>query len=816
MISSRLRITIMMICVGMNAMLSQIIMTRELMVAFFGNELALGIIFATWLLMVGAGSMAVRPFLAKAKENHLKWSLMFLLAALAIILPILIFTARALMLIFRVPLGEYMAFLPMIASAFITLAPVCLIIGIIFPCACRLAEIENDGAALVYTAESTGSMFAGLLFSFVLVFCLSPFEAALFAALTGMLGAALIAPTGFPKIICRLAAAGLIAIALFPAPLKVLEQKAVDLRWESFGILPRKNIQHSAKTPRLIETKDSRYQNLALVENAGQKALYGNGQVLFAFPDEIVAEQKISFIMAQKPFAKKVLLIGGNPASDIPELLKYPLQSLVQVELDAAINLILRRNTGPDYARALRDKRLQQCLMDGPRFVKQTKEVFDIIIVEAPEPATIALNRFYTVEFYRAISRILAPDGFFYTSIQSSEDLQDETGNLAASVYKALRAVFPRVLASAGTRNQFLADKEKITFDGQTLYERWKQAGVKTKYFRPEYFLNADEISPGKIAFVKQRLLSLATPANTALHPVSSFYNLLLWSRYSGSRIESFLNSLRKLSAANVASGMAAVFVLALIAMIIVKRRSGRKDDGALGATLTLVIAATGFAGMAFELILIFMFQSLLGYIYASIGCLIAMFMLGLAGGAFLIGRFMKKLTTNYTDCTDAKKRLSDSISVIRVIRGKFLLSAQSRWILLLALDAAFVLIGLGLPLAMKAGEIISAGWPVAGIIYFLTLLTGLAGGAQFVLAIDLMNGTPNSEIQNPKSKIGNAHHAALLNAVDLAGAALGSLSICVIFLPLFGFAETCYLLAMLKVCSLLLVSTFLFLHPQK
>jgi hypothetical protein len=57
---------------------------------------------------------------------------------------------------------------------------------------------------------------------------------------------------------------------------------------------------------------------------------------------------------------------------------------------------------------------------------------------------------------------------------------------------------------------------------------------------------------------------------------------------------------------------------------------------------LVLVIAATGFASMAFELILIFMFQSLLGYIYASIGCLIAMFMLGLAGGAFLMGRYLE------------------------------------------------------------------------------------------------------------------------------------------------------------------------------
>jgi hypothetical protein len=45
---------------------------------------------------------------------------------------------------------------------------------------------------------------------------------------------------------------------------------------------------------------------------------------------------------------------------------------------------------------------------------------------------------------------------------------------------------------------------------------------------------------------------------------------------------------------------------------------------------------------------------------------------------------------------------------------------------------------------------------------------------------------------------------AALTNAADLAGAALGGLVVGVFLLPLFGITAACFLLATLKVSSLL------------
>ncbi len=779
----------MMFYLGMSAMLAQVVMTRELMVTFYGNELTIGIIFAVWLLMVSAGSLIIRPFLSRFSENRLRVLTAVLLVVLAAIQPMLIFAARALRILFIVPAGEYMPLGPMVAGTFIVLAPLCIIIGIIFPVACRLPASENGNVAGIYAAESAGSMIAGMAFSFIFVFIFPPVGIALIAAICALCGAVLAAPGMLGRTTCATAILGLGILLLFPSATETIESKAINLRWESFGILPRTEEMTGLK-PRLEASIDSKYQNLTLIKSENQATMYGNGKVMFVFPDLISAELEISFIMAQNPSARKVLLIGGNPADDLPELLKYPLANLTHVELDAAINRLLADAGNAEYRRAVSDPRLKQCLMDAPRFVKQAgekNEKFDVVIVEGPEPTTLALNRLYTVEFFRDIRNILAPDGFFYTAVESSEHLQDETASLAASIFKALQAVFPRVLVTAGTRNQFFSGRKNaaLTFDGKILCERWRSAGIKTKYFRPEYFLNADEINAGKTDFVRRRISSLPVPANTAFKPVSAFYNLFLWSRYSSSHLELFLNWMKGLQFKWIAGGLGTIFFLAfLFTSVMLRLKNARVREQSARMVTVTVITVTGFAGMALELILIFMFQTFLGYIYTSIGIIIAMFMLGLALGAKSVKRYS---TAGHNKC------------------GK----------LLLKFDALLLLIALGLPVLMRGGWYFSAEWILAGIIYILILLTGLAGGAQFVLANNLLDREPLSGDSDPR-KVEISRNAALLNAVDLAGAALGGICIGIILLPLFGFTGTCYLLAILKTGTILLIGALLYFQPQK
>ena len=50
------RLGALLFCAGLYAMLAQILLLRELLVAFYGNELTLGAALTAWLALIGAGS----------------------------------------------------------------------------------------------------------------------------------------------------------------------------------------------------------------------------------------------------------------------------------------------------------------------------------------------------------------------------------------------------------------------------------------------------------------------------------------------------------------------------------------------------------------------------------------------------------------------------------------------------------------------------------------------------------------------------------------------------------------------------------------
>ncbi len=889
------RLFAVMFCAGLYAMLAQILLLRELLTAFYGNELTIGAMLSVWLIMIGVGSLMVQPLLHRMALSHLWRGMAVLLLLLAAVLPAQVWVIRIIRIILHVPYGEYVPFAAMLTGAGLALLPTGLSVGILFPCACHLAHLQqlalnesmrghradlglnppptpprrglkNSGyspervvptpsgrggladysvqflrtlahgdseqaTGRLYAVESLGSLVGGVLFTFVFVQWLTPFAIMAFAGLVAVCGAMLATPSRLARYVLIGPLLGLAVAAACPHCIAGLERKSLEARWQAFGALGDAVSAAEGSSPRLVASVDSRYQNLALIDSYGQTTFYGNGMVLGVFPDQIIGEHKVHFIMAQNPAAQSVLFIGGNPVTDIPELLKYPLRRLVHVELDGEISRLLERAGGREYRQAIRDPRFSQAVADGPRFVKTSSETFDVIIVDAPEPTTIALNRFYTLDFYQAVQRRLAAGGFMYTAVEASEDLQEDAAALSASVRQSLKRVFPRILITAGTRNQYFVgmDDSPLTFDRQILFQRSADAGLRHRYFRPEYFLNADEISPAKTEFVERRLAGVSAPINTALQPISTYYQLRLWSLFSGSRLEGFLAGLGSVRFGRIC---AAIGIAGLLLFIVgigmgVCRRCARHGCRMLGkrcflsswnvlsltrsdrlknvlrtrrlpdatpqieacspgpgTTLTfqpggairrrwargmlgLVLASTGCCGMALELILVYVFQSLLGYVYARIGLIVAMFMLGLMLGALLAARRTPV--------------------------------AAGTWWALLGLDILLLSLAACVPFLAKAclhsGALFASDAWVEILINGAILLVGWAVGAQFVVVVRLLVA----------AGVTRGAAAAQANAADLFGAAFGGFAVGVVLLPIWGVQTACILLITLKGASLLL-----------
>lgn len=777
-----------MLATGMAATLAQLVGLRELLVVFAGNELTIGIVLAAWLLVLGAGAAAAGGVLrADPSARHLGQWLAGLAVALAVAVPAQVFAIRHARAWLGVPPGEYATPPAIAAAAALTLLPTCLAVGLALPLACRrmaLAEPPSGGghaaaAAAAYGWEGLGSMLGGLAAAWLLLPHLTPLRLALAGSAAALSAAAAAGASRAWRGAALAVALALAAAALGgPAWLVRAERRSDEARWRVLGVLPDAAPARTGTAVALVDSRDTVYQNLAVAAQAGQFTLYGNGEVMFVFPDAASAEHAVHGVMAQTPRARRVLLLGGNPVGDIPELLKYPLERLVYVEIDPGVGAAVRAALPEAFARVVGDPRVAVVAQDGVRYVQRCRETFDAVLVNAPAPSTAAANRYYTREFYVSVRRLLAPGGFVKASVVSSERLERAAAMLGASIDRTLRAVFPVVLVTAGQETVWLAgataapegggvDAAGLTLDRATLAARSRAAAVPATAFRPEYFLGADELDPAKRALVERRFAAADAQVNTILRPAAYFQQLVLWGEMAGTAGSRWLARLRGLHPVQAAAWLAGLAVLlpaigaALRCRPPVDRLRARWPRALAGFQL----ATTGLAGMALNVVLVFVFQSLYGYVYARMGAIVAAFMGGLIAGA-ASGRALV---------------LRAPWAALRALAGVD--------VLMLALTLAVAAL---VRLAAGAGGG-AAAVPSEWLVYLAVAACGWCVGAEFPLAnrvFVVAGGAP-------------ATAAALASASDSVGAAAGSLLVGVALLPVFGVPSTCLVLAALKLAGL-------------
>ena len=678
------RVLAALFCLGFATLLAQMLVTRELITLCLGNELAIGLVFSAWLVLIGAGAGLVRRPATGTR-------LAMLFVWLAVVLPAILLVLRAGAGWIR-PGSEVAPPGRILLAACLALLPFCLPAGMIFPRGCELLQHRRGPGVVsrVYAVEALGSVLAGALFSYVLAGRWSVGQMALMASAACLVGGGALARSAGGRYLCALAAILALVPGLGMPGVAGLDARTAAWRWRSLGVL--QDGRDGRPPVRLRGSLDTRYQNLALVESGGLYTLYGDGQVTASFPDAIKCERSVHFVMAQRPGARRILLLGGNPAGELPWLLRYPVAEVVHVDRDPDVHRLVGQ-TSPLAAAALdRDPRLERVADDGPRYVKRCGRTFDIVLVHAPEPLTGGLNRFYTREFYEDVSRILAPGGFLHTSVEGSELLEPEAARMAGSVYKTLAAVFPVVKVTAGPPLHFFASGTGgcLSLDRETLYRRSLSAPVSYAAFKPVYFLDADELDPGKIRFAEDRLRGSGASVNTLMNPVSCAYTLVLWSRYSHSLVGSLFRRAEQTSPGWLPVLALVPGILAVLPVLAWRRRCPLRAARLVAGQAVAVI---GFAGVALELLLLYAFQGLHGYVYSRMGFMVGLFMLGTVAGAWL-GRGVESRRA-----TLARGGVALSLALLAAVafglRAGLASGAMPEWLLYALMTGIGMLVGL-------------------------------------------------------------------------------------------------------------------------
>jgi spermidine synthase len=761
---------------GFGFTVTQGLLIRELLVAFFGNELSIGLVLGSWLVLEAIGS----GLLGRLADRWGKKASSFavLQVAFALFLPVCLYgayTSRS--LLGAIP-GEGIGLIPIAYASFLILAPLGLVDGAMFAFGCRayahLTNQEVPSIGRVYVLEAVGGIAGGILFTYLFIPLLRSVQISLLLSALNLLSAALLLATSRPRqrllpwlvasLVLMIAAVGLLLSPLS----ETLHHWLTEQQWAGYD---------------LVYSENSVYGNVAVVQREEQFTFYADGMPLLTapVPDVALSEEIVHLPLLFVADPRRALVLSGGVGGVLHELGKYPLDQIEYAELDPLLIEAVRRFPTPLTQSELGDPRLQIQLVDGRLLVRQrwqermthAQARYDLIVLNLPYPATLQLNRFYTVEFLRMLRGLLAEDGVLVLSVPGSLSYMDQgLRNLNLMVYDTLQAAFPFIRPIPGDQTLWLASPSEglLVGDVEVLVDRWEERGLETDLLTPFHIrLRLDQryvdwfwMSLSAVGGEGQGGLSDPARgfANRDLDPVGLFYGLSYWNALFSPGLARVFGTLGRLKLGVVALPLAGCALLFLAVGLLTGR--GRR------AAVPIAIAATGFAGMTADLVIIFAFQTLYGYVFQWIGLLITAFMAGLSLGGLLMTR-----------------RLARTGGALRT---------------LLWLEAGLLLFWALLPAALKGlyggmdHPLVSGS--LQALLLFLNALAGFLVGSQFPLANRIW-------LEGRKSQ-GEA--VGMLYACDLIGAFLGSILVSVVLIPVLGIVETCLLVAILKGVSLVLM----------
>lgn len=738
-----------LVVLGINSVLGQIIVIRELLSIFYGNELSLGIILAGWLLWTAVGS----AILGRGVDSWGKPQQMLVICHLmaALTLPAIIWGIRSIRMILALSPGEIIGLAPMLYGSWLVLAPLGLTLGLMFTLGCRLySKVTGETAASIgraYLYEAIGASLGGVLFTYGLVFWANHLQIALGIAVINILCAIfLLAKTPrFSKVV-------IVALACLALGLIFIILSGTASRWD--------NDLRKLSFPgvEVLASQDSIYGNLTAVNDKGQYSLFTNGLLAFSYPDRLSAEEIVHFPLLSHPRPQRVLLIGGGVGGTISEILKHPgIIRVDYVELDPLI-ITMGKQVLPRAAwEALNDERVSIAHIDGRRFISQSSDTYDLILVNLPQPHNAQLNRFYTVEFFEAARRILSADGIICTSFTSSENyISPELAQFLASIYYTLDQVFTEVIALPGGTNFIMGCKQAgiLTTDASTLILRLGKRKLDTQYVR-EYYIPF-RLSAERVEYLKGVLESRTNVRiNTDFSPISYYYDMLLWVTNFSPRFRGLFAWFSRLKLIHWL-GFAILLGLIFAGPAFFK---GRLELGRRAVLFSVM--TTGFAEITFEVVILLAFQIMFGYMYYKLSIIIAGFMIGLVLGSYL--------------CTRRLERFSHPYRVFTLVQATVMLYS-------LLLVAIF----------WGSSQITPGLW-MEQLFPLLTLIAGAVGGFQFPLA--------NKLYLKQKQEIG--HSAGVTYGIDLIGSCLGALIAGTLLLPILGVLYTCIAVCLLNMVAL-------------
>ncbi len=193
----------------------------------------------------------------------------------------------------------------------------------------------------------------------------------------------------------------------------------------------------------VIWSKQTKYQSVLLLKFKDDYRMIIDGNLQFSSIDEYrYHEVLVHPVMSLVKKNRNILVLGGGDGLAIREILKYKdIDSITLVDIDKEIVEICKENVVMKKLNqnSLSHPKVKIVIDDAQKFLEKTDEIYNIVIIDLPDPNNFTLSKLYSQEFYRLLSHHLSADGIIITQSTSpflSNDAFSCIHNTLKSVFK--------------------------------------------------------------------------------------------------------------------------------------------------------------------------------------------------------------------------------------------------------------------------------------------------------------------------------------------------------------------------------------------
>lgn len=570
---------ILFLLLGYISIMAQLVLLREFIKSFHGNELVIGIFLAIWMILTALGALAGNGYRLRIAP-HTLYGILILLGALPLLIHILLILVVR---FFFLP-GYQPGVVDMGTSMLLLISLFTGVSGFLFAYISKSLGRQKSRSSS-YRLDALGSLAGGVFFGLFAVHLLTNLQHLALLFLTTCLVVLLIFK--HPKRIASrwfliLVGAVILAVSLVPEAANKLE-----------GLCYRHE--------KILKNKDTPYGNLTITSRNNQVTGYLDGNPILSSADLTRTEESVHFPALQHHRPKSFLLLGGGLTGYLAEAAKYQPDRIDYCEADPWIFRL-----GQIYFPENHTGNLQFIPKDGRSWLMKSGNMkYDVVISTASDPVTLGWNRYFTLEFYQLVSRHLTPDGVFCMQLSTGGNYVNNEGSQLLGInYHTLKQVFSNVAIVPGSATYFIASEAPLTLDFPSLLEHHH---IPTTYVHPDY------LDANQILFDSEQLTGRIQNEKLAIN--EDLRPRLFFASLSGLESRMGRHSL-------LVTGIISVLLFVLLWLLYSPVKSA--------------MYISGFTGAGIQIVLIMVMQSFYGFAYLVAPMMITVFMGGIVMGTLL------------------------------------------------------------------------------------------------------------------------------------------------------------------------------------